>query len=105
VGDVVHDAQGEVAARGLLLECAVEDIRQDLHVSMAVGAEPGPGPHVVVVDHTERPETHLRGVVVGAEREGVAAVEPAPVGASSVYSGANQNHSRRLLHGVPLGDS
>ena len=34
-------------------------------------------------------EAHVRGVVVVAEREGVAAVEPAPVGAAALAGGSN----------------
>jgi hypothetical protein len=75
-----------------VLKRAFEGVGQDLHVSMAVGPEPGPGLHAVVVDHPQRPEAHARGIPVTAEREGVSAVEPALIRAASLPGGSNPDH-------------
>src|SRR5262245_127334 len=78
----------------LVLQCALEHVGQDLHVTVTVGTEPGAGLDAIVVDHSQHPEAHVRGVVVVAERKGVAAVEPPPVGAATVLGGSNLDHGR-----------
>ena len=80
-----------------MLERALEHVREDLHVAVAVRAEPRARRDAVVVDHAERAEAHVLVVVVLAGRERVPAVEPAPVGAAPVLGGSN------LDHGVPPG--
>src|SRR6185295_15245453 len=64
----------------LVLERALEDIGDDLHVAVSVGVEPAARPHPVLVDHAQRAEAHMLRVVVVAEGEAVPAVEPAEVG-------------------------
>jgi hypothetical protein len=76
----------------LVLERALEDVGEDLHVAVAVRAEARPGADPVVIDHPERPETHVRRVVVIAERERVPAVEPTPVRAPCLARGSDLNH-------------
>src|SRR3989442_1569597 len=76
----------------LVLERALEPVGQNLHVSVAVGAECCAGLHAIIVDHSQGAEPHVGGVVVVAEREGVPAVEPAPVGAAALLGGSNLDH-------------
>ena len=46
----------------------------------------------VVVDHPQRAEAHVLGVVIVAERKGVAAVEPAEIGPSALFGFAMMEH-------------
>ncbi|MPM89429.1 hypothetical protein SDC9_136538 [bioreactor metagenome] len=73
-------------------ERTFEHIADDLHVAVWMGAETGTGCHPVVVDHAQGGHTHVCGVVVAAEREGVVAVEPAEVGMAAVGRGAQGDH-------------
>ena len=54
-------------------ERPIEDVAEDLHVAMRVLAEAGPSRHAVVVDHPERPESHVGPIVVLTERKSVTA--------------------------------
>src|SRR5439155_15590570 len=76
----------------LVLEHALEHVGQDLHVSVAVAAERGAGLHAIIIDHPQGSEPHVRRVVVLAEREGVPAVEPAPVRAAARLGGSKLDH-------------
>ena len=51
---------------------------------VAVRAEALARLHAVFVDHAQRPEAHVARVVIVGERERVAAVEPAELGAAAV---------------------
>src|SRR5262249_15576410 len=68
-----HRAGAEAVA---VLELAVEYPGEYLHVAMRMGPEAASGLHHVVVDHPQRPESHVGRVVVVAERERVPAVQP-----------------------------
>src|SRR5690606_20509238 len=46
----------------------------------------------VLVDHPERPEAHVLGVVVVREREGVVGVEPAVVGVPALVRPSERAH-------------
>ena len=87
-----------------MFERSVEDVRQDLHVAVAVGAEPGSGLHAVVVQDPEAAERHVVRVVVVPERERVPAVEPFPVGVSTLPGPPDLNHRgdlARLTRSIP----
>src|SRR5262249_51269551 len=89
------------AARAVLvLERALEDVGEDLHVAMAVRAETGSSLDAIVVDHAQRAEPHLALVVVVTERERVPAVEPAPVGTSPACGFSNLDHGALLVSTV-----
>src|SRR5262245_53968525 len=79
-----------------VLERPFEHIAQDLHVTMTVGAESTIRLHPVVVDDPQRAEAHVRRVVVVAEREGVATVEPVDAGAAALVGGSNVDHAGTL---------
>jgi hypothetical protein len=51
----------------LVLEGALEDIGEDLHVAVRVGGEAAAGGDAVLVDDPELPEAHVVGVVVVPE--------------------------------------
>ena len=90
--DLARADHGAVAQAVLVLERAVEDVGKDLHVAVAVGAEAGGGRHPVVVDHPQRPEAHVVRIVIVTEGEGVAAVQPAPVGTSPLLGAPDADH-------------
>lgn len=83
-----------VAHRVAVLERAIEHVRDNLHVTMAVRAEAAARLHAILVEDTERAKAHVRGVVVVGEREGVVAVQPAVVGVTSRIGAANRKHVR-----------
>src|SRR5690606_3984493 len=72
----------------------------DLHVVVGVRREPRARVHDVLVDHPQVPEAHERGVVVVAEAEGVAGVEPAEAGAAAVL-GPPDLHLHASSEGSP----
>jgi hypothetical protein len=76
----------------LVLERALEDVGEDLHVAVAVRAEARSRLDPVVVDHAQAAKAHVARVVVLAERERVPAVEPAPVGPAAVLRASNRDH-------------
>src|SRR5207247_10589667 len=76
----------------LVLQGAGEHIGHDLHVAVAVRREPLTGLHAVLVDHAQIPEAPVLRVVVVREREGVARVEPAVVGAAPLLRAPDDNH-------------
>jgi hypothetical protein len=80
------------AHRVAVLEPALEHIRDDLHVLVAVRAEALLGLHAVFVDHAQRAEAHVRRVVVVGERERVEAVEPAVLGVAARGGGSHCHH-------------
>jgi hypothetical protein len=62
-----------------VLQRSVQDVRQDLHVPVRVGRESGAGGDTVLVDDPQVAEPHVALVVVVAEGEGVARVQPPEV--------------------------
>src|SRR4030095_16849812 len=85
------------AARAVLvLERALQHVRQDLHVPMAVTPDPLARLDPVVVDHTECAEPQVLRIVVVAERERVPAVEPPQVRAASIVGAPDRHHGLLL---------
>src|SRR5262249_30985188 len=78
----------------LVLECAIEDVGDDLHVAMAVGVEAAARLHAILVDDAQRAEAHVLGIVIMAEREAMAAVQPAVVGDAALAGASNSDHGR-----------
>ena len=62
-----------------VLERAVDDVGNDLHVTMTMHAESLRRLDTILVDHAQRAEAHMLGVIVTAERKRVPGVEPAHV--------------------------
>jgi hypothetical protein len=54
--------------------------------------ETGAGSDPILIDDAKRTETHVRGIVVFREREGVAAVEPAVRSPATVSASSNGDH-------------
>ena len=68
------------------------DIADDLHVAMAVGAEAAAGLDPVLVDDPEGAELDMVRVVIVGEGEGVPAVEPPMVGVAPLGTFAKNDH-------------
>src|SRR5438128_2579483 len=75
-----------------VLERALENVGDDLHVTVRVRPEAAPGRDPVLVDHAQGAEAHVSGIVVVAEREAVAAVEPRCPRPSPLLRGAANDH-------------
>src|ERR1051325_1580041 len=92
-------AQDALAARRVLVrERPFHHDRDDLHVLVPVRAEALPGRDGVFVDHAQRAEAHVRGVVVVGEGEGVARGEPAVPADAAVVGFANGDHDPMNIH-------
>src|SRR5207245_8521494 len=85
--DVLADAQTGLAA--------VAGREQGEATTRRLTIETPSGRHAVVIDDAEGAESRVRGIEVVAEREGVAAVEPAPVRPATLVGPAH-------LRGHPL---
>ena len=59
---------------------------------MAVGPEAGLRPYAILVDHAQRADAHVGGVVVVAEGEAVPGVEPAELGVEALGGGNDIDH-------------
>jgi hypothetical protein len=78
-----------------VLERPFEDVREDLHVGVAVRAEALPRLDAVFVDDAQRAEAHVLRVVEVGERERVEALEPAVGGVSAVVCASEGEHGER----------
>ena len=85
-----------VAHAVLVLQRAVEDVGDDLHVTVAVRIESAGGLDPVLVDDAQGSEAHEARIVVVAERERVAAVQPAEVRAAAICRSTNIQHDDLL---------
>src|SRR3546814_20971590 len=65
-------------------------------VTMRVGIEAPAGRHPVLVDHAQVAESHMGGITITAEREGVPAVQPADVRPAALVAASNPDHVRLL---------
>ena len=80
----------------LVLELAVEDPGDDLHVAVGMRGEARPGPHPVVVADQQQPVVGVLGVVVPGEAEAVLRVEPGDVSEEALVRPADVDR-----HGQP----
>ena len=71
---------GTVAHRILVLQRAPQHVGDDFHVAMRVLSEARAGRDLVIIDHAQAAETHVRRVVVAREGKCVVTVQPAVVG-------------------------
>ena len=85
--------EGAVAHAVFMGERALEDIRDDFHVSMRMGGEAAAGRYPVFVDDAQRTKTHPARVMVLVERECVVGFEPAVVATAALVSRTNFKHN------------
>ena len=83
-----------------MLERAFHDVGHDLHVAVRVGREAPARRHEIFVDHTERSEAHLPGVVVVGERKRVVRVEPSVIEMTPVSRRTDGDHGAELTAGM-----
>src|SRR6185312_6845009 len=76
----------------LVLERALENIGDDLHVAMAMRVETGAGLDAILVDDAQRAEAHMARIVIVAERKTVPAGEPAETGKAALFGGPEGDH-------------
>src|SRR5208282_926132 len=81
----------------LVFERTLENVGDNLHVAMPVGGKTRARADAVLVDYAQRAKSHLPGVVVVAEREGVTAVEPVDLRLSAIGGLARRYHRRPAL--------
>jgi CTP:molybdopterin cytidylyltransferase MocA len=79
-----------------VLERALQDVGDDLHVAVGVGVEAPAGLDAVFVDHPQVAEAHVARVLVAGEREGVEALEPAVPGVAALPAPAHREHAATL---------
>src|SRR3546814_711999 len=90
--NLTRNDHGAIAHGILVGERALNDIADDFHVAMAMGAETLARLHAILVDHSQRPPMHVLGVVVVGEREAVPGVEPAVIGVATFMCGTQGDH-------------
>ena len=81
-----------VALAVAVIEGAVEDDGQDLHLAVGMCSEARPRRDLVLVDDPQGTETHALRIVPAAEREAVAAVEPAETRAAAIFVAVDVDH-------------
>src|SRR2546421_738601 len=80
----------------LVLERALDDVRDDLHVAVAVGGKAPARLHPILVHDAQGAEAHVARVEVVGEGEGVAAREPAELGAAAPRARAGGDHGASI---------
>jgi len=81
--DLAGAELGVVAHAVLVLDGALEHVREDFRVLMAVGRKPHPRGHQVLIDDPEGPEGHVGRVVIIGETEAMPRHQPAVIGEAS----------------------
>src|SRR6266567_808778 len=87
-----------------MLECATNDVTDDLKIAVRVRAKTLAALHAVFVDHAQAAVTHVRRIVIIRERKGVGAVQPAEVSVAAFVGSSNLNHGLRWMNGCPVTD-
>ena len=81
-----------VAQTVLVSQRTIEHVADDLHVTMAMRAEPGAGHDSVLVDDAQRAEAHMRRIPILGKRKTVPGIEPAMLRMAALTCGANLDH-------------
>src|SRR5260370_2719397 len=77
-----------------MFELTFEDVSNDFHIAVAMCSKTATGRYSVLVDHTQRAETHELGVIIVSEREGMIGIQPAMVEVASLVCLPNSNHMK-----------
>ena len=83
----------------LMLERAVEHIRDDFHIGMRMFRKPAALDDAIIVDHAQWTKPHMPGIVILAERERMPAVEPTEIGPAAVVGFPDRECHRCLQCG------
>ncbi len=87
---------GAVAHAVPVLQGALQHIGNNFHIAVAVGVEASARLHPVLVDDPQGAEAHECRIVIVAEGEGVATVEPTEIGQPPVVCVSNIQHAALL---------
>ena len=85
-----------VAEAVLVLEGAVENVRDDLHVAVAVHAEAAARRDAILVDHAQHAPAHVVRILIFGEGEAVARLQPAVVGEAAFGGKSWADHVNSL---------
>src|SRR5258708_36418295 len=88
---------GARAEAVLVFERAFEDVGDDFHVVVGVGAETLAGGDPIVIDNAEGAVAHVGWVVAGVEGEDMAGFVAGAVGGPAVRAGGGGGDERRLF--------
>src|SRR5437867_6104539 len=72
----------------VVLQLALDDVAEDLRVTMRMLTESLASLHYVIVDDAQGSKAHVIGIEIVAERERVPAVQPAKLGLPALARGA-----------------
>src|SRR5690606_29455420 len=93
----------------LVRQLAIQHIRNDFHVAMAMGAEALARLHAVLVDDPQRAHAHVARVVIVGERERMPRTEPAMLGNAPLFTSSDGKHGNTSVcfdayHSIGLQD-
>src|SRR5262249_12420707 len=84
---------GRAVAHGILVaKRALQDVAQDLHIAVAMGAEARAGLYAVLVDDAQGAVAHVTRVVVVGEGKAVVGIEPAVIGVATLGGAPKLDH-------------
>src|SRR5262249_6809098 len=86
-----------VSHRVAVLKRSFEDVRDNLHVLMAMRAKPVSGRNPVFIHHPQRTKPHMISIEVICERERVICVEPAMIKMAALAGFPYLQHFRPLI--------
>src|SRR5260370_21243385 len=76
----------------LMSQRAFQNVRENLHVAMAVRSKSGAWSDAIFIDHAQAPEAHELGVIIIRKGKRVVRVEPAMIGVTPLFTSANLYH-------------
>lgn len=96
--DLTGQQHAAVAHAVFMLERALDEITENLHVTVRMRGETAAWGDAVLIDHPQRAKAHVCRVIVVGEAEGVIAVEPAVVGMAAFFGSAKCGfHNEKIL--------
>jgi len=73
-----------------------QDVADDFHIAMGMGAEAGPGLHAVLIDHPQRTEFDMLGIEVIGKGKRMKGLEPTVVGKPAFFTASDFVHKDLL---------
>jgi hypothetical protein len=72
---------------------AFQNVRENLHIAMAVRSKSRARSDAIFVNHAQAPEAHELRVIIIGKRKRVVRVEPAMIGVTPLFTSVNLYHS------------
>ena len=92
---------GAVAHAVFMAQSPLDNVRYYFHILMPVGFKSHARFDGIIIDHTKRPEAHIRGIMIIAKRKSVVGVEPTVIRVSALFGSPDFNivcfHPSRFL--------